>query len=205
MFSITLTAWIMSPWWQCDVGSGEGGGLKSKTLYALLEQEFPPIQSVPVPGGGRWCRTLQWLMAFSELHSLITAHESYLRGPPRSWRWESDPSSSEVMSKVDVYDHRYKQRKRHKRFFSFFLKYDSIFLFLFFSHSPIQNCLCELWSAAWPIHRGRLTHISAQHSNTTAFLPSVCSSVSMQFPLAVFFHVVHLYLLWPGSCTQVGI
>lgn len=38
------------------------------------------------------------------------------------------------------------------------------------------------WRAVYPIHKGHCPSISAQHRNTTAFLPSVCPAVFVQFP-----------------------
>ena len=37
------------------------------------------------------------------------------------------------------------------------------------------------WRAVYPIHKGHCPSISAQHRNTTAFLPSVCPAVFVQF------------------------
>lgn len=70
--------------------------------------------------------------------------------------------------------------------------------FLHFSRSPIWN-----WVQRDQV-RGSLTCISAKHSNITAFLPSVCSAVSMQFPHRVL-HVLHLYPQWPGSTMHADI
>lgn len=84
------------------------------------------------------------------------------------WRW-----SCRFIDTVVV------KRKRQKCCFynhpPFFSSRKVPFFILFsFTHPEL--------SPAWPIQRGSLTCISAQHSNITAFLPSVCSAVSVQFP-----------------------
>lgn len=122
-----MTAWITSPWWQCD-GSSEGGFSKAEL--------------------------------FTQAHRTTTHH-----------------TCSEIMMNSRAGGSDFVGPKRQKWFLPPYFPG----FFLSFSHRPNHNCVCKLWSAAWPIHKGRLTCISAQHANITALLPSVCSAVSTHF------------------------